>query len=108
LRDRGNDVLVIVAPFNEHMIADQSLSGYRAIQAGITAWLDENRFPHVVPDKLPSELYADASHPLTAGYNLLARRICQSEPFRKWMQGTSIAATTPVPAGQLASQRTSR
>ena len=31
LRDRGNDVLVIVAPFNEHMIADKSLGGYTAI-----------------------------------------------------------------------------
>lgn len=90
LRDRGNDVLVIVTPFNQHMIADQCLGGYRAIQAGILAWLDENRIPHIAPDPLPSELYADASHPLTAGYELLARRISQAEPFRKWMQAAKI------------------
>jgi hypothetical protein len=89
LRSRGNDVLVIVAPFNEHMIADGCLGGYRAIRAGIAAWLEENRLPHVVPEALPSELYADASHPLTAGYALLARRIGQAEAFRKWMQEAS-------------------
>lgn len=96
LRDRDNDVFVIVTPFNEHLIADQSLSGYRAIHAGIMAWLSENRVPHVVPDKLPSRLYADASHPLTAGYELLARRICQAEPFRKWMH--EAITTSPAPS----------
>ncbi|MGO9114276.1 MAG: hypothetical protein ACLP9L_34100 [Thermoguttaceae bacterium] len=86
LRSRGNDVLVIVAPFNEHMIADPCLNKYREIQAGILTWLDGNRIPHVVPDTLPSELYADASHPLTAGYELMARRIGQADSFRKWIR----------------------
>ena len=86
LRARGNDVLVIVTPFNEHMQTEQSLGGYRAIQSGIKAWLAEQRIPYVAPDQLPSELYADASHPLTAGYEMLARQIAQAEPFRQWMQ----------------------
>ena len=86
LRDRGNDVLVIVTPFNEHMIADQSLAGYPAIRSGVAAWLSEKCVPYVAPDKLPSELYADASHPLTAGYELLARHLYQTETFRKWTQ----------------------
>lgn len=86
LRQRGNDVLVIVAPFNEHMIADPSLGNYKAIQSGIALWLSDNRIPYVQPDKLPSDLYADASHPLTAGYELLARQIFQEEMFRKWMR----------------------
>jgi len=42
-----------------------------------------------VPDILPSELYADASHPLTAGYELLAKRIYADESFRKWLAGSS-------------------
>lgn len=85
LRNRGNDVLVILAPFNEHMIADASLDRYRAIQSGAASWLSDNHIPYVLPDKLPSELYADASHPLTAGYELLARQVYQSESFHKWM-----------------------
>ena len=84
LRHRGNDVLVIVAPFNEHMIADPSLNAYTSIQSGIVAWLSENHVPFIQPEKLPSELYADASHPLTAGYEVLAQQIFQAESFRKW------------------------
>jgi hypothetical protein len=95
LRDRGNDVMVIVMPFNEHMIADQSLSGYRAIQAGITVWLNKNSIGHVAPERLPGELYADASHPLTAGYEMLARRICRAEPFSKWMQEPTTPGSGP-------------
>ncbi len=86
LRDRGNDVLVVVAPFNEHMIAEAGLGKYRAIRAGIVAWLEGNGVPHVVPDVLPSGLYADASHPLTAGYALLAKEIGRAEAFRKWLR----------------------
>ena len=70
--DRGNDVLVVVTPFNEHMMADQSLSGYRAIQpASGPGWRRTAFLRHA--GKIASELYADASHPLTAGYESLAR-----------------------------------
>ena len=84
LRHRNNDVLVIVAPFNEHMIADTSLDAYKSIQSGIVAWLNDNHVPFVQPDTLPSDLYADASHPLTAGYEVLARQIFKSEAFQTW------------------------
>jgi hypothetical protein len=84
LRHRGNDVLVIVAPFNVHLIADPSLDAYKSIHSGIAAWLNDNRIPCVHPDTLPSDLYADASHPLTAGYAILARQICQEESLKKW------------------------
>ena len=86
LRGRGNDVLVVLGPFNEHMLAEDNRPAYRKIRAGIAAWLEQNQVPTVVPETLPSELYADASHPLTEGYRLLARRICADEHFRKWLQ----------------------
>ena len=86
LRHRNNDVLVIIAPFNEHMIADPSLDAYKSIQSGIVAWLNDHHIPYVMPDTLPSELYADASHPLTAGYEVLARQIFQAESYRKWVR----------------------
>jgi lysophospholipase L1-like esterase len=85
LRGRGNDVLVIVGPFNEHMVADAQRPTFRELRAGIAAWLDENRVPHVVPETLPSPLYADASHPLTEGYELLAARISRDPAFRAWL-----------------------
>ena len=86
LRDRGNDVLVIVTPFNGHMIADKSLAGYAAIHSGVVNWLTEKGVPCVAPDELPSDLYADASHPLTAGYERLAQSVYQADAFHAWMQ----------------------
>ena len=84
LRDRGNDVFVILGPFNEHMIAPEQRPTFRAMRDAIDSWLATNRFSRIVPETLPSELYADASHPLTPGYQLLAKRIYSDESFRKW------------------------
>jgi len=85
LRDRGDNVLVIVGPFNEHMIAPDQRPTYGKLRDGVVAWLAQNRIPCIVPDLLASALYADASHPLTDGYALLARQICKSQVFQSWI-----------------------
>jgi hypothetical protein len=85
LRERGNNVLVVLGPFNEHMVAPESQPGYHKLHQAIAAWLDQNHVPHVIPETLPSELYADASHPLTDGYALLAKRLYQDGVFQKWI-----------------------
>jgi hypothetical protein len=85
LHSRGNDVFVMVGPFNEHMLAEENVPDCRKTRDGIDAWLTEHKVPHLTPEPLPSELYADASHPLTAGYELLAKRIAAEEVFKKWV-----------------------
>lgn len=84
LRDRGNDVFVLVGPFNEHMMAAENLAAYRKLRDGVVACLAAQRVPHLAPDVLPSDLYADASHPLTDGYRLLAERLCSDTAFATW------------------------
>jgi hypothetical protein len=86
LRERGNDVFVILGPFNEHMVAREGLGPYRKLRDGVAAWLQENHVPHLVPEVLPSLLYADGSHPLTDGYALLAKRTLASEDFQAWVK----------------------
>lgn len=86
LRARGNDVLVVLGPFNEHLLMEDNLPAYRKLRDGISAWLSANHVRAVVPDTLPSALYADASHPLTQGYALLAKRISADVTFRNWLQ----------------------
>ena len=86
LRGRGNDVLVVLGPFNEHIMAEENRRAFRKVHADIVAWLSANRVPHLVPEALPSALYADASHPLTEGYQLLAKRLYDDATFRKWMK----------------------
>jgi hypothetical protein len=86
LRSRGDDVFVILGPFNEHMIAPESRAPYLKLRDGVTAWLEENKVPHWAPEVLPSSLYADASHPLTDGYALLAKRTMTNESFQAWLK----------------------
>lgn len=87
LGSRGNDVLVILGPFNEHMIAEDQRGVFCAIRDHVRSSLEQIGILVVVPDTLPTELYADASHPLTGGYELLARRIAQDPRFRQWVGG---------------------
>jgi hypothetical protein len=77
LQKRGNRVFVLVGPFNEHMLTDKSLNDYQRVKAAITAWLHDNGVRYAAPPALPSESYADASHPLSDGYELLARQLLE-------------------------------
>ena len=73
LRSRGNEVLVVIGPFNEHMLIGDNRPAFRALRDHVAAWLARKKVPCIVPATLPSELYADASHPLTEGYEAFAR-----------------------------------
>jgi|ERR1041385_579371 hypothetical protein len=85
LKSRENDVLVVVGPFNEHIMAQENRQQFRRLRDAIVGWLDQNHMTYVVPETLPSALYADASHPLTEGYQLLASRIYNDPVFQKWL-----------------------
>jgi hypothetical protein len=75
LEKRGNTVLVVVGPFNEHLLTDASRVKYSELKRGIEDWLKERKIPYLAPPPLPSEQYGDASHPLSAGYALLAKEL---------------------------------
>jgi len=85
LRRHGNDVLVVVGPFNEHLMAEDNRPVYRKSRDEVAAWLAQNQIPHLVPEPLPSALYADASHPLTQGYEQLAKHLNGDSTFQKWL-----------------------
>ncbi len=85
LQSRDNSVLVVVGPFNEHIMAGENRPAFRRVRDGVVDWLAKNHVPHLVPDTLPSALYADASHPLTEGYQLLANRLNDDATFRSWV-----------------------
>ena len=91
LQSRGNDVLVVVGPFNEHIMAEENRPAFRRLRDGIADWLAKNHVPHIVPATLPSALYADASHPLTEGYQRLAEELWGDAQFRDWMNKTRTA-----------------
>ena len=85
LQSRGNDVLVVVGPFNEHILSGENRPAFRRLRDGVAGWLAKNHVEHVVPAPLPSVLYADASHPLTEGYRLFAGTLYSDATFQKWL-----------------------
>lgn len=87
LESRGNSVFVVVGPFNEHLLGDASRKRYRAMKGEVEEWLRDKAIPYVAPEPLPSEEYADASHPLAAGYARLAEFIYKHPPFQDWLGG---------------------
>jgi hypothetical protein len=83
LERRGNRVFVLVGPFNEHMLTDESRERYQKVKLIIETWLREKDVPYLAPAPLPSELYADSSHPLCEGYARLARQVFEVLPWKK-------------------------
>lgn len=75
LESRGNTVLVVVGPFNEHLLKEPSRVKYLELRRGIEDGLKERKIRYVAPSALPSDQYGDASHPLSAGYALLAKEL---------------------------------
>ena len=85
LEKRDNEIFVILGPFNEHMMADENRPAYRELRDGVSVWLSKKHIAHVLPEPLPSSLYADASHPMTEGYEQLAKQIFLDASFQQWL-----------------------
>jgi hypothetical protein len=86
LRARGSRVFVLVGPFNEPMLEPASLAAYKERTREVAAWLGGRGIPCRAPAALPSQFYADASHPLADGYRLLAEGLLADEEFRRFCE----------------------
>ena len=84
LRARGNTVFVLIGPFNPFVLTEESRRRYRGLLGSIEGWLKENQVGYHTASDLPSELYADASHPLDAGYSRMAAELCSARSFQVW------------------------
>jgi hypothetical protein len=86
LETRGNEVFVILGPFNEHMLTPASRVTYRERRDEMVAWIAGRNIPFVAPEPLPTKLYADASHPIAAGYIRLADELLADPGFRSFAE----------------------
>ena len=86
LKSRKNKVFVLLGPFNPYILTEESLNRYNVMKDEMETWLKENgTMYYSVPD-LPSEYYADASHPLRKGYMKIAKDLYRRESFQKWLE----------------------
>lgn len=99
LRDGGNRIFVVVGPFNEYMLSESGQAAYRRQLAVVQAWLRREGIGCLVVPVLPSDEYADASHPLEAGYARMARQLL-AEPSFAVFAGTAEGNVTQRPKGE--------
>ncbi|MCH8829643.1 MAG: hypothetical protein IID45_08705 [Planctomycetes bacterium] len=85
LKHRGNRIFVVVGPLNLHMLTKKNAVRFRRLKAKALQRLQADGIAHFAPPLLPSDKYADASHPLAAGYSRLAEQISDSPAFREWI-----------------------
>jgi hypothetical protein len=86
LRLKGDRVLIVIGPFNEHLLSDPSRQRYQSLKQAVEVWLQSHRFRYVAPALLPSDEYGDASHPLSTGYARLAKSIVADRVFQEWFK----------------------
>jgi hypothetical protein len=87
LRENNNEVGVVLGPFNQHLIAEENKAAFVGLREAIISEMNSvgAGATVIVPETLPSELYADASHPLTKGYELIAARLLQDPEFKRFI-----------------------
>ncbi len=89
LRERDNNVFVLVGPFNEHMLKTKSYDKYQEMKSGTENWLQQNNVTYYIPPPLPSEFYRDASHPIAEGYVLLAKQLSENSSFKSFINAST-------------------
>jgi len=85
LRSRGNDVCIWVSPFNAHLLTPQSRALHGAMVGNMIEELRRKGMTVFNSEALPSDEYADASHPLASGYERLARALVSDKIFQGWL-----------------------
>ncbi|MFV1965233.1 MAG: hypothetical protein ACC628_07390 [Pirellulaceae bacterium] len=86
LQRRNCRVFVLVGPFNEHLLTAGSQRRYQGLKESVRDWLVQKAIPHYAPPPLPSDEYADASHPIRAGYERLAESLSREMAFQDWLR----------------------
>jgi len=79
--------LVIVGPFNGYMMTKECFGHYQAVRSEIESWLEQNKVSYYTALELPRELYADASHPVAAGYRLIAEELLKTDFIKSFKAG---------------------
>lgn len=85
LSERGNEVFILLGPFNPYILTEESFRRYQSMKSTMENWFQDNNLNYYSVPDLPSDYYADASHPLQEGYKKIAVDLYKTESFRKWM-----------------------
>ena len=85
LEDRGNRVLVLVGPINQHMLTPSARESYHLFKEAVCERLRSRGVDCYAPPGLSSGLYADICHPLAGGYEELSKLLARDR--QGWLDG---------------------
>lgn len=84
MKKRKNQVIVTVGAINEWMLSEASRCAYHESRNKLIAILNDTGADEVIVfSLLPSEEYADGSHPLAAGYHRMAEELLAKSKILK-------------------------
>ena len=84
LKSRNNKVCVMIGSINPYILTDKSLKQYDIRKKAMTKWFSDNKIDHITMPELPSSYYADASHPLDKGYEIMADVILKTPLMKEY------------------------
>ena len=84
LKSRNNKVCVMIGSINPYILTDKSLKQYDTRKKEMTKWFVDNKIDYITMPELPSSYYADASHPLDKGYEIMADVILKTPLMKEY------------------------
>lgn len=85
LQKNGNRLFVIIGPFNPDTLTGEGLERYLYLRGLAESRLAARQIPYYTVEGLPSPSYADATHPFSEGYMIIAERLSEDASFREWL-----------------------
>ncbi|MFC1509427.1 hypothetical protein ACFL60_07070 [Candidatus Omnitrophota bacterium] len=85
LLKRDNEVYILLGPFNPYILTEESSRRFQSMKSDMEEWFRDNEVQYYSVPDLPSDYYADGSHPLRDGYKKIAVDLYTTESFRTWM-----------------------
>jgi hypothetical protein len=86
LKKNGDDIIVLITPFNTYMVAEKSRERYYSIISDISDELSGNSIDFIIPVIDEKKYFADSSHFTAEGYRAMAENLLSSKKFQKFLE----------------------
>lgn len=86
LKDQGNDVVAVITPFNRFMLTDKSRVERDWIISYMQNELSAEGVASFAPQLDRPEYFADLSHPVAAGYGIIASLLMAESDFMEFVR----------------------
>ncbi|HPS57446.1 MAG TPA: hypothetical protein PK514_05010 [Spirochaetota bacterium] len=86
LKEQGNSVIAVITPFNTFMLTEKSRLERDMIISAMQNELASDGITAFAPVLDKAEYYADLSHPVAAGYGIIASQLMSNDEFSEFVK----------------------